>query len=150
MSAYKTLLIAIDLEDGYEQILSKAADLMKEHQSKVIIVNVGYFPVPTYVGLYGNGLYAQNDVYFDYKDIRARLVPELEGLAKEYGLPADGVQVQFGRPVDGILDVAEKEAADLIVIGSHGKHGIGLLLGSTANGVLHRAKCDVLAIRIHE
>ena len=150
MSSYKTLVIASDLEGGYEQILSKAADLMKEYQSRVIIVNVGHFPVPTYVGTYGSGLYVPKEFYFDYNEIQARLVPELEGLAKEYGLPADGVRVEFGHPVDGILNVAEKKAADLIVIGSHGKHGIGLLLGSTANGVLHRAKCDVLAVRIHE
>ena len=39
-------------------------------------------------------------------------------------------------------------AADLIVIGSHGRHGLALLLGSTANGVLHGAPCDVLAIRV--
>ena len=35
-----------------------------------------------------------------------------------------------------------------IVVGSHGRHGLALLLGSTASGVLHGAKCDVLAVRI--
>ncbi len=38
--------------------------------------------------------------------------------------------------------------ADLIVLGTHGRHGLGLILGSTANGVLHGASCDVLAVRI--
>ena len=38
--------------------------------------------------------------------------------------------------------------ADLIVVGSHGRHGLALLLGSTANGVLHGATCDVLAVRV--
>jgi universal stress protein A len=38
----------------------------------------------------------------------------------------------------------------LIVVGSHGRHGVRLLLGSTANGILHHAKCDVLAVRIKE
>ena len=37
---------------------------------------------------------------------------------------------------------------DLIVIGSHGRHGLALLLGSTANSVLHHARCDVLAVRL--
>ena len=38
--------------------------------------------------------------------------------------------------------------ADVIVVGSHGRHGIALLLGSTANGVLHGATTDVLAVRV--
>ena len=43
-----------------------------------------------------------------------------------------------------------RAVARLIVVGSHGRHGLALLLGSTANGVLHHAKCDVLAVRIQE
>jgi universal stress protein A len=37
---------------------------------------------------------------------------------------------------------------DLVVVGSYGRHGLQLLLGSTANGVLHLAACDVLAVRV--
>ena len=37
---------------------------------------------------------------------------------------------------------------DLIVVGSHGRYGLALLMGSTANGVLHGATCDVLAVRV--
>ena len=39
---------------------------------------------------------------------------------------------------------------DLIVVGSHGRHGLALLLGSTANDVLHGAPCDVLAVRLQK
>ncbi len=39
---------------------------------------------------------------------------------------------------------------DLIIIGTHGQHGIALLLGSTANAVLHGVSCDVLAVRVKE
>ncbi|HHQ41669.1 MAG TPA: universal stress protein, partial [Chromatiales bacterium] len=38
--------------------------------------------------------------------------------------------------------------ADLIVLGSHGRRGLTRLLGSTADAVLHSARCDVLAVRI--
>ena len=47
-----------------------------------------------------------------------------------------------------ILRVAEENQVDLIVLGSHGREGIQLLLGSTANAVLHGAPCDVLAVRV--
>ncbi len=42
----------------------------------------------------------------------------------------------------------EEINADLIVVGSHGRHGFALLMGSTANGVLHGARRDVLAVRV--
>ena len=49
---------------------------------------------------------------------------------------------------EGIVGAAREHQADLIVVGSHGRHGLALLLGSTANAVLHGAPCDVLAVRI--
>jgi len=49
-----------------------------------------------------------------------------------------------------IIKIAEENNVDLIIVGSHGRHGLALLLGSTANGVLHHAKCDVLAVRIKD
>lgn len=150
MGNYKNLVIAIDLEGGYKKILSTVSGLVKNHEARLIILNVSYFPIPTYTGMYGDGLYVPKDFYFDYNTIRKNLLPELEGLVKEYDLPSDCVLVEFGRPADVILKIADTESADLIVIGSHGKHGMGLLLGSTANTVLHRAQCDVLAVRIHD
>ncbi len=56
----------------------------------------------------------------------------------------------WGEPKQEITRVAEREHVDLIVVGSHGRHGLALLLGSTANGVLHYAKCDVLAVRLQD
>jgi len=37
---------------------------------------------------------------------------------------------------------------DLIAVASHGRHGISVLLGSTADGVMHTASCDVLMVRV--
>ena len=54
----------------------------------------------------------------------------------------------FGRPESEIHSLAKELKVDLIVVGSHGKHGLSLLLGSTANGVLQGSPCDVLAVRV--
>jgi universal stress protein A len=56
--------------------------------------------------------------------------------------------VALGAPAHEIRAAAEEVGADLIVLGTHGRHGLGLLLGSTANGVLHGATSDVLAVRV--
>ncbi len=52
--------------------------------------------------------------------------------------------------ISNTAQFAKQDNIDLIVVGSHGRHGLALLLGSTANGVLHGANCDVLAVRVKE
>ena len=49
-----------------------------------------------------------------------------------------------------IQEVGKKEGIDLIVLGTHGQRGVQLLLGATANSVLHGSACDVLAVRVQE
>jgi universal stress protein A len=55
-----------------------------------------------------------------------------------------------GSAATEIRALAEERVADLIVIGSHGRSGWKLLLGSTANKVLHGAHCDILTVRVGE
>jgi nucleotide-binding universal stress UspA family protein len=58
------------------------------------------------------------------------------------------VEIVEGQPWRTIIDVATREAADLIVLGSHGHSGLAhLTLGSTAEKVVRHAKCPVLTVR---
>ena len=66
-----------------------------------------------------------------------------------HGLTAEA-ETRHGRPDEAIVQTAVDRQADLIVVGSHGRHGLALLLGSTASSVVHHAKCDVLAVRLPE
>jgi universal stress protein A len=68
---------------------------------------------------------------------------------RELDVRSEDQQVEIGATKTEILRVANERGVDLIVVGSHGRHGLGLLLGSTANAVLHGAPCDVLALRVH-
>jgi universal stress protein A len=54
----------------------------------------------------------------------------------------------YGQPRQEIHRFARENACDLIVVGSHGRHGLALLLGSTANDLLHGAPCDTLAVSL--
>jgi universal stress protein A len=56
----------------------------------------------------------------------------------------------WGVPGQEIVRIAEQEHIDLIVVGSHGRHGLALLLGSTANNVLHHAGRDVMAVHLED
>jgi universal stress protein A len=47
-----------------------------------------------------------------------------------------------------IARLAREQHVDFIVIGRHNRHGFGVLLGSTAHGVLNAATCDVMAVMV--
>ncbi len=74
----------------------------------------------------------------------------LQDLSEKYDVGDSERFVSQGSTKREILRIAEEQGVDLIVIGSHGREGIQLLLGSTANAVLHGAPCDVLAVRIRD
>ncbi|WP_168219074.1 universal stress protein [Limnoglobus roseus] len=60
-------------------------------------------------------------------------------------------EVRAGSPVEEIARLADEFAADLIVMGTHGRHGLSrLLLGSVAEGVLRRVACPVLFVKEHK
>jgi len=70
--------------------------------------------------------------------------------ASRYQIPADNVHVELGSIEKTILDQADKLHADLIVVGSHTRSGLALLLGSTARGLVPGAHCDVLAVKVDQ
>ena len=72
----------------------------------------------------------------------------LKALAKENGAPVEtNIVTTVGRPHHKILDVAESEKIDLIVIASHQPGLADYLLGSVAAGVVRHAKCSVHVMR---
>ena len=73
----------------------------------------------------------------------------LDNFTRQYPqLTPDNCHLGFGQPRQEIHELASEQQCDLIVVGSHGRHGLALLLGSTANDLLHGAPCDVLAVRL--
>lgn len=71
-------------------------------------------------------------------------------MADQLGIDQDARWLVWGNPKQEITHIAVRGNVDLIVVGSHGRHGLALLLGSTANAVLHYAKCDVIAVRLQD
>jgi universal stress protein A len=143
MSSYQNVLVAVDLSPENGQILERARELFGDNAARMTLLHVVEYTEFAYSG----DLVAPEELVID--DEMARKARQRLGeLRNQYGLQASATRVEFGTPKREIVRVAEESHADLIVLGSHGRHGLQLLLGSTANGVLHLAKCDVLAVRI--
>ena len=90
-----------------------------------------------------------NHVY-DKEELMNAAKEPIEQLQQKLGLESSTLVVELGNAAVEIVRYADENNVDLIVLGSHGRHGVKLLLGSTANGVLHHANCDVLAVRISD
>lgn len=137
MHHFKQILVAIDLYDMDESALQRAMTLAKAHHAELSIVHVSP-PILTTLP-YADQL---------QKDMDDEASIQMQDLVDRFKLQGARVFLEHGSPKQEITRVAETIKADLIIVGSHGKHGFGLLLGSTANGVLHLAKTDVLTVRI--
>jgi len=141
MRMYTHVLAAVDLSDESKNLLEKAVALAQANEAKLSLIHV-VEPLHAY------GTF----MALDYSEIHARALQHadkaLKALAESVKMPVENCIVADGVPQELIHQVVADEGVDLVVIGSHGRKGISLLLGSTANAVLHGSTCDVLAIRI--
>jgi universal stress protein A len=82
------------------------------------------------------------------EEIHQQASQQMLRLSETHNIDAQHQHIVLGKPEVEIHTKAAELETDLIVVGSHGRHGLALLMGSTANGVLHGANCDVLAVRV--
>lgn len=143
MSGYRHILCAVDLSEENVAVASRAAELAKYYQAKLSLLHVvEYIPIDL----------ANELVLPQQQEIEQQLVVQaqsnLDSLAKQIDIePANKAVVQ-GSTKSEIVEYAQVNQVDLIVLGRHGRHGISRLLGSVANAVLHHAPCDVLAVKV--
>lgn len=142
MVKYKHVLIATDFSKGSDHVAEKAAELAKQMKAKLSLIHI-VEPLPGY-----------GYAFVGSAEIEMQLVEEakkqLAEVGKEIGVTKKRQHVEIGPTKEQIAMIAEEIKVDLIVVGSHGHYGITNLLGSTANAVIHSAKCDVLTVRMKE
>lgn len=143
MADYQRILLAADFHDDSRAVLDRARTMSRLCGAELTLLHVvESVPVET-----GNELMVPPSLPVE-SDLIASAEERLQTVGDELGIPPKRRYVRVGHTKREILGVAEAEGSDLIVVGSHGRHGLALLLGSTANAVLHGAPCDVLAVRI--
>lgn len=137
---YNKILYAADFDEVGVHAAQKAAKLAKENNATLYLVHaVEQIPAYAYPGLAG------------FAEIEASITGEakksLFKLAGDINVDEAHTHLVMGSTKQEVLRLAKELDIDLIVVGSHGKHGLALLLGSTANAILHGANCDVLVVR---
>lgn len=143
MDDYRHILLATDFAPESRRVGERAVELAARYGARLSLLHVvDYVP-----------LELSNDMMLaEPVDVDGRLVEEaresLDHLADDLGQGDAQRWVVLGSTGPEIKRTAEEHDVDLIVVGSHGRHGLALLLGSTANAVLHGAPCDVLAVRV--
>lgn len=143
MEGYQRILCAADFSRLSEAAAERAVELCRRFEAALTLLHVvEYFPVDR-----SNDLIAPEDVDpAAYRESRAR--EKLRELTVRLGCEDAAQEVLFSpnSAWHGIIQFIEENDIDLAVLGSHGHHGVFVLLGSTANGVVNRAPCDVLAV----
>ncbi len=144
MSVYKHILIGLDLSPESQQVIDRVKFLFANSDTKISICHVLEPLAFTYGG----------DIPVDLSDVQTQLQTQaterLSALAVQLSVPEEDRHIILGHPAQEMHNMAKRDAVDLIVVGSHGRHGLALIFGSTSNSVLHGASCDVLAVRISE
>ena len=143
MSIYHNILVAIDISNEAEIVLSRSLALAKVFDAKLTLTHI-VEPVVT------ESDYSLNPtINLDLEPVLVERANDFlrQMTAKKH---VDDVKtiVTVGSPKHEIHRICQEKNCDLVIVGTHGRHGFSLLLGNTANAVLHGTKCDVLAVKV--
>ena len=135
----KTIVFPCDFSSKGNEALEYATTLARESGARLLIVHVQEPPIA----------YAEGAFYYGIPD------PDpdaLRGMLQQVKPHDASVTCEHrfvqGDPASQIVELATKEQADLIVMSSHGRTGLGrLIMGSVAESVLRQAACPVLVVK---
>jgi len=142
MSSYKHILVGLDLSADCVAVLRKAAEIATSFDAQISIAHV----VEPLAFAYGG------DVPIDLTEAQSLMEQQakqrLSRILEEVHVTPSEQHVCIGQAAHELHRIAENNDIDLIIVGSHGRHGLALLFGSITKGVVAGAKCDVLAVRV--
>jgi nucleotide-binding universal stress UspA family protein len=145
---FRHILAPTDFSEYSKQARASALELAKKFSAKLSILHVVELPPYPVEGYVPPSLTATflEDLEREATQQLAQVVPEAESASVEVAR-----LVTVGSPYRKIIDTAEAEQVDLIVMATAGRTGFShLIMGSIAERVVRTASCPVLTIRPHE
>ena len=150
---FKTILVAVDGSDHSWKALDLAAEMAKNHGAKLHILHViPYQDLPEALSEFAkaeNVPIEEERYRFHYgRTLGDKLTELAEEQARNKGITSVSAQTAEGRPADAILEVAKRQAADTIVLGSRGTgYMSGMLLGSVSHRVANLADVTCIVVK---
>lgn len=140
-------LAAVDIaEEDAVNVIRAARTLADKFGARLVCLSV----VRPLAGVYGSlyvAPYTTATVNFE-KEALERAHNRLLKLAMEQGVDEEDVHTKVGTPAADIRRTATEMKADLVIMGTHARSGLGRLLGSTATAVLHGLPCDAYLVHV--
>lgn len=145
MLNFNVIVVPTDLSDYSLRALPYAIGLAERFEARLKILCINEPAVPI-----SDVTWAGVDVHSTDDTLLAEARKALDKILREQ-VPADldvEATVITGNPVEGIIQYAREQNADLLVMCTHGRTGLShVLMGSTAEAVVRRAPCPVLTLR---
>jgi len=144
----KKLIVAYDVGKLSQKALEIAIELARDGRAIISIITSVKIPdVVIFNMSIGGDTAVLEDIGGKLRNYYENKLEEAASMVKKEGIPVQTVILQ-DKPGKSIVQFAEKEKADLILIGAHNSSTIGrLFLGSVSNYVVQHAKCPVLVIK---
>ncbi len=144
MSLYQNTLVAIDPCVESDDLIQKAIAITADKQN-ITLVHVMELMCALPTAPYAPVVIDTTKIE---AQVKASAIEHLQSLLHKHQLKADALRILSGSTAAQIKRYAAEQSCDAVVIGSHGRHGLGLLLGSTSSAVIHGCGCDVLVVRL--
>jgi nucleotide-binding universal stress UspA family protein len=135
-----TVVAGVDENPTSKAVVEAAIEQARWRSSDLHLVHVAYSPM------------VYSEVPINWAEVgeaqRAHVWGQLEPM-----MPDDGVRIERvdldGYPPDVLVEYADDQSADLLVVGTRGRGEVAsLILGSTSHRAIHLAKCDVLVVKV--
>lgn len=140
----RTILVPVDFSEFSQRAFTWALALAEKWEARVIVLHVVSIPAypPMITGTYFNPVEFETALQKDGEE----RIQEFVSQAANTTVTIE-TRVVLGLPFSDICQLAEQNHVDVIVMGSHGRTGIGhILLGSVAERVVRHALCPVLVV----
>jgi universal stress protein A len=151
---YQKLIVAVDNDHSNDQVCDRALAIAESCDAQLLLMHVVEPPTAPVVPGIAGGI-SVSSLPLD-EDAHAKLIADnrtqLEAIAAKLGDRVVAQRVVESAIIrESVHQAAIDFGADLIVAGSHGRHGLSLFFtGSTTSDLLKNAPCDILAVRIAE
>lgn len=143
LQVYQHILLPIDFSPHSERATLRAIELSRRYDAQLEVLHIVEDTV-----FYTEPDAIIADIPLGNETIKEQAEENMRKFAKRMGIAKDArLEVQWGRPKWAIISWARKKEVDLIIVGSHGRHGVERLLGSVSSSVLHQSPCDVLVVK---